>query len=399
MKIAVIGGGAAGLMAAAIASEKHNITLFERQSRVGKKLFASGNGRCNMTNSALTRDNLKLPNNFYNCARAAEIVSRFDYDDFMDYCHNVLGIETFADEQGRVYPRSENGGSVLDAFRLRCIKNKVKICDETFIMKVEKRSKDFKVWLGDGQFYFYDRVIFAVGSNIQIRNFTGFEMLRDFEIDITKTQTSLTPIKTKKVWLPLNGTKVKCRASLLADGVKVMSEEGEVLFRDYGLSGIAVFNLSSYIARDIVKGKSAEYTVSLDLFPELTVDELHKKLAGRVEICGKETKTFFVGMLCNKLADSLIKSCKLGEKLSADDFKTLASYMKDIRFDVLELCGTEKGQVMCGGIDFDEVDENMQSKKVSGLYFVGECMDADGICGGFNLHFAFASGYLAAKSI
>ena len=401
MKIAIVGGGAAGLMAASVASEKHRVVLFERQSRVGKKISASGNGKCNLSNSSLAAERLAEAEarDVYNRREAYGIVSRFDYTALMKYCGEVLGLETYADAQGRVYPRTENSGSVIDAFRLRCQKNNVKTVTDAPVVKIEKSSKDFIVWLGDGQYYHFDRVIFCVGSNIQTRNFTSFDLLNGFDIAITPTQTSLVPVKTKKVWLPLNGTRVKCGVSLLKNGKKRAEERGEVLFRDYGLSGIAVFNLSAYIARSIVMGEKADFSLSMDLFPELSEEELVSKLTARLDVMGADSKTFFVGLLCNKLAEAIIRKKKLPPALAKSDISGLAAYMKNIEFQVSELCDAEKGQVMCGGIDMSEIDENMQSKKVPGLYFAGECLDADGLCGGFNLHFAFACGYIAGSAV
>ena len=159
MKIAIVGGGAAGLMAAVVASQQHNVTVFEKQSRVGKKLYASGNGKCNLSNSALTRSNLKKDNDFYNCQQAKDIVSRFDFDDFMSFCKNQLAIETIVDSQGRVYPRSEHSSSVLDAFRLKCQKNGVNICDGKDVFKIEKQSKGFKLHFGNDEIAYFDKVI------------------------------------------------------------------------------------------------------------------------------------------------------------------------------------------------------------------------------------------------
>jgi len=399
MKIAVVGGGAAGLMAAIVASQKHKVTVFEKQNRVGKKLFASGNGKCNMTNSILTRENIQKPSDFYNCQQAKDVVSRFDFDDFMHFCKDTLAIETITDSQGRVYPRSEQGGSVLDAFRLKCQKSNVKISDVREVIRMEKSSKGFKLYMGNEEAAFFDKVIFCVGSSAQVRNFNSFDLLKNYDVSITKRQASLTPIKTEKVWLPLNGTKIKCNVSLYQDGQKVMSENGEVLFRDYGLSGIVIFNVSAYIARNIVNDVYAKYYVMLDLFPELNIKQLEDKLFDRLAVCGKESKTFFVGLLCNKLANEVINACKLGENVKKEDVSKIASFLKNIKFDVSGLCGDEKGQVMSGGIDFACVDENLQCKNVPGLYFAGECLNADGLCGGFNLHFAFASGYIAGKSV
>ena len=399
MKIAVVGGGAAGLMAAIVASQKHKVTVFEKQNRVGKKLFASGNGKCNMTNSILTRENIQKPSDFYNCQQAKDVVSRFDFDDFMQFCKDTLAIETITDSQGRVYPRSEQGGSVLDAFRLKCQKSNVKISDVREVIRMEKSSKGFKLYMGNEEAAFFDKVIFCVGSSAQVRNFNSFDLLKNYDVSITKRQASLTPIKTEKVWLPLNGTKIKCNVSLYQDGQKVMSENGEVLFRDYGLSGIVIFNVSAYIARNIVNDVYAKYYVMLDLFPELNIKQLEDKLFDRLAVCGKESKTFFVGLLCNKLANEVINACKLGENVKKEDVSKIARFLKNIKFDVSGLCGDEKGQVMSGGIDFACVDENLQCKNVPGLYFAGECLNADGLCGGFNLHFAFASGYIAGKSV
>jgi len=399
MKIAVVGGGAAGLMAAIVASQKHKVTVFEKQNRVGKKLFASGNGKCNMTNSILTRENIQKPSDFYNCQQAKDVVSRFDFDDFMHFCKDTLAIETITDSQGRVYPRSEQGGSILDAFRLKCQKSNVKISDVREVIRMEKSSKGFKLYMGNEEAAFFDKVIFCVGSSAQVRNFNSFDLLKNYDVSITKRQASLTPIKTEKVWLPLNGTKIKCNVSLYQDGQKVMSENGEVLFRDYGLSGIVIFNVSAYIARNIVNDVYAKYYVMLDLFPELNIKQLEDKLFDRLAVCGKKSKTFFVGLLCNKLANEVINACKLGENVKKEDVSKIASFLKNIKFDVSGLCGDEKGQVMSGGIDFACVDENLQCKNVPGLYFAGECLNADGLCGGFNLHFAFASGYIAGKSV
>ena len=399
MKIAVVGGGAAGLMAAIVASQNHKVTVFEKQARVGQKLFASGNGKCNMTNSILTRENIQKPSDFYNCQQAKDVVSRFDFDDFMQFCKDTLAIETITDSQGRVYPRSEQGGSVLDAFRLKCQKSNVKISDVREVIRMEKSSKGFKLYMGNEEAAFFDKVIFCVGSSAQVRNFNSFDLLKNYDVSITKRQASLTPIKTEKVWLPLNGTKIKCNVSLYQDGQKVMSENGEVLFRDYGLSGIVIFNVSAYIARNIVNDVYAKYYVMLDLFPELNIKQLEDKLFDRLAVCGKESKTFFVGLLCNKLANEVINACKLGENVKKEDVSKIARFLKNIKFDVSGLCGDEKGQVMSGGIDFACVDENLQCKNVSGLYFAGECLNADGLCGGFNLHFAFASGYIAGKSV
>ena len=399
MKIAVVGGGASGLMAAIVASQKHSVTVFERQSRVGKKLFASGNGKCNLTNSALTRENLQKPNDFYNCQQAKDVVSAFDFNDFMQFCKNTLAIETITDSQGRVYPRSEQSSSVVDAFRLKCCKNNVKICDVNEVVFVEKTTKGFKLFLSNGEYAFYDKVIVCVGSSAQVRDYNFSVLAKSFDLTLTKKQASLTPIKTEKVWLPLNGTKVKCNVSLYQNGQKVMSENGEVLFRDYGLSGIVIFNASAYIARNVVKEISAKYYVILDLFNELSQKQLENKLADRLEVCGSDSKTFFVGLLCNKLADEVIKACKLGKNIKREDVLKIAKFLKNIKFEVSGLCGDDKGQVVSGGVDFSCVDKNLQCKNVPGLYFAGECLNADGLCGGFNLHFAFASGYIAGKSV
>lgn len=398
MKIAIVGGGTAGLMAAAVASERHKVTLFERQSRVGKKIAASGNGKCNLSNACLTRENMPDIDGVYNCRLAYDIVSRFDYNDFMKYCQQVLGLETIVDGQGRVYPRTENSGSVIDVLRLKCQKNNVKIVTDAPVVKADK-NKEFRLWLGDGQICRFDKVIFCAGSNIQTRNFNAFELINSFGVKVTPIKTSLTPIKTKKVWLPLNGTRVKCKAILIKNGKEVAEEQGEVLFRDYGLSGIAIFNLSAYIARSVVKGEKASFSVSLDLFPELSVEQLRQKLVARLDVTGKDAKTFFVGLICNKLAEAIISKAPLPPTLDCADMQKLALFMKNIVFDVSELCDADKGQVMAGGIDLSEIDDNLQSKKTEGLYFAGECLNVDGLCGGFNLHFAFACGYIAGSAV
>ncbi|MBQ4137783.1 MAG: NAD(P)/FAD-dependent oxidoreductase, partial [Clostridia bacterium] len=131
---------------------------------------------------------------------------------------------------------------------------------------------------------YFDKVVFCVGSSAQTRNFNSFDLLKDFKINLTKRQASLTPVKTQKVWLPLNGVKTKCNVTLYQNGQRVMSENGEVLFRDYVLSGIVIFNVSAYIARNIAKGVDAKYYVSLDLFDEITQKRLEEKLFERFAV-------------------------------------------------------------------------------------------------------------------
>ena len=398
MKVAIIGGGAAGLAAAVKAAEKHSVTVFERSGRVGRKIMASGNGRCNLTNAALTADNYADFLKYYNCERAADTVRRFDYNALKSFFES-MGLEMFSDEQGRVYPFSENSGSVLDVLRVKCQKLNVKTVTDSEVVRVEKGKSSFKVMLHTGEFFFFDKVICAIGSKAQVNNFSKLEHLFGEKLEMTYLCPSLTPIKTKKMWLPLNGLRVKCNVSLFANGKKIKEEFGEVLFRDYGLSGIVIFNISSCIAAEKVKGLKNEYKIVLDLFPQFSLQELIEKLKNRAEICGKQTSTFFVGLFHNKIADAVIKKCGLGEELRNSDFETISAFLKNITFEVQELCGYDKCQVVSGGIKFDEVDENFESKKLKGLYFVGECLDADGVCGGFNLHFAFASGIIAGSSL
>ena len=382
MKIAVVGAGAAGLVAASVLKMKNaDFTLYERSARAGKKLLATGNGRCNITNLCIDKSRYHGDNDFSEYA-----LSRFGYFELKTFFESI-GVPLKA-EGDKVYPYSLQASSVLDM--LRFAEGMCEICD-TEITKITPKKNGFVLKAGDKD-VFFDKVILCCGGKAA-PNLSGggaYNLLTDLG-------HKLTALKPAIVQLKCDGTKA-------LDGVKIDAaikmekrcEEGEVLFTSYGLSGPPILQLS----RD-AKGK----TVALDLTPELSYTEIVNMLSEKRKLTYLTLENLFTGFLNKKLGREILKRCDclpMGREiktLTDKEIKSLASVIKGMKFLITDTNGFANAQVTAGGIscrDFNR--ETMESKLHPGLFAAGEMLDVDGDCGGFNLQWAFSSAYLAALS-
>lgn len=398
--IAVIGGGAAGLIAAITAKRKNtnlSVTLIEGLDRVGKKLITTGNGRCNITNLDLSLSHFHGEDREF-CRYA---LSRFGYNEIKEFFESI-GVD-FVAEGDRVYPASLQAASVVDALRFECDRIGVETVTSCKITDI-KRSADFTLF-AEGEKFTARAVIVATGL------FSGgdkigsdgsiFRLLKNMGIAAVKATPSLVQLKTETDYVKqLKGIKTVATASLLRDGKTISQNTDEVLFCDYGLSGPAILQISRESARD--EGK---YEVSLDLYPNTEKTALTASIIKRIELLKSRTlEEFFTGALNKRLGQVVLKYCgfKLSDSalsLTEKDAEKIAAALKDFRFRVLSNTGFLNSQVTAGGLSTREFDpETMECKKRSGLYCVGEILDIDGDCGGFNLSFAWASGMLAAES-
>jgi predicted Rossmann fold flavoprotein len=398
--IAVIGGGAAGLMAAITAKRKApnlSVTLIEGLDRVGKKLITTGNGRCNITNKSLSLSHFHGEDKEF-CRYA---LSRFGYDEARSFFESI-GVD-FVAEGNRVYPASLQAASVVDALRFECDRLGVSTHLSCKIKEI-KKGAEFTL-LSDSDKFSAKTVIIAsglfsggekIGSDGSI-----FRLLKDMGISSVKATPSLVQLKTETDFVKqLKGIKVVAKATLLCGGKALAENTDEVLFCDYGLSGPAILQISRDSARD-----DRKYEVSLDLYPEKSANELTNQLIKRAELLRERSlEDFFTGMLNKRLGQVLLKYCgfKLSDSvfgLSETDFEKIAKALKDFRFKITSNTGFLNSQVTAGGLKTSEFDsETMMSKKIKGLFAAGEILDIDGDCGGFNLAFAWASGHLAAES-
>ncbi len=397
--IAVIGGGAAGLVAAICAKRKKpslDVTVIEGLDRVGKKLITTGNGRCNITNL-----NLAL-NRFHgeNAEFCQNVFSKFGYEEIRDF-FGSLGVD-FINEDDRVYPASLQAASVVDALRFECDRLGINTVLNTKITDI-KKGNSFTLVSNDDVFNAKAVIVasglFSGGEKIGSDG-SVFRILKNMGLSSVKATPSLVQLKTETDWVKqLKGIKTYAKATLLRNGKKVCANTDEVLFCDYGLSGPAILQISRASARDDNK-----YEVSLDLYPNKSLEALTASLIKRTALLKERTlEDFFTGTLNKRLGQIILKysGFRLSnstDTLSDNDAVKIANTLKDFRFKVTSNTGFLNSQVTAGGLSTNEFDpDSMMCKKIKGLFAAGEILDIDGDCGGFNLSFAFASGMLAAE--
>lgn len=402
MKIAIIGGGASGLSCAIEASEiakekevKAEITVYEAKERVGKKLLATGNGRCNMMN-------INSCSYFGDNSFAKSVLKKYDVQSNLRFFEK-MGMFTRTDEEGRVYPLSNQAAGVLDTLRFECVRLGVKLVTDCEIRKIKKASKGF--YLNDE--IFADKVVLACGSKAQVKAFCGYELLKNLGHTVTKLSPSLTKLTVKNTQLfkSLKGIRHKGEISLYIDNKQIATESGEILFADYGLSGIAVMQLSAFVARHF-SSRNSFPIVSIDLIPDYSTEFVKETLTRlRDRNSDGTADTLLLGFMPKKVGEAILKECGI-----RPDTKLCNLRNKDISMIAVtskgwchEINGTKDfadGQVVSGGALCKEFSsETLESEKHKGLYCAGELLDVDGPCGGYNLLWAWSSGRLCGKSV
>lgn len=383
--IIIIGGGVSGLIAANAAKSK-SVLILEASPRVGKKLLATGNGKCNLLNKNLSADYYNAPD------FVLPVFNRYNEKSLENF-YDDLGLAIRFDSEGRGYPVSECAATVLDILR-RAVSNKgVDIITECRVTGVEKKDC-FVISASCGE-YFADKVLFAAGSDAGF-GIDSLDILdriaanRPFRAALAPLSTDTAPIKG------LNGVRVKCAASLITGGEYVRTEYGEVLFKSFGLSGIAVFNLSSLYVR---AGAPENSYISLNL-----LEQSYKKVLETLIHKAEKFKT--ADELLGGIFHKMVNACILNyagvgarEKCGENDLKKIAAAIVNYRIRIKGVADKSLAQVMCGGINLDGINKNtLESKSVKGLYFSGEAVDIDGLSGGYNLMWAAASALTAAEN-
>ena len=399
-EIAVIGGGASGLMAA-ITTKKSGkeVIILERKDRILKKVLITGNGRCNITNV-----NANISNYFgKNISSVENILNRFTPQDTMDF-FNELGIICNEENRGKVYPLSGQASSVVDALRFEAERLGIKIETEFYVRKIEKDGFKFRIYSEDRKKIEAGRVILAAGGQSYPElgsNGSGFELAKELGHSVTKLSPSIVQLKTEKHQVKgLQGIKTDAAVTAYGDNKKICTYDGELLFTDYGISGNVVFNIS------FVMPLYENVEFEIDFMEKFDYNELYEMLKERKRILSHLTmENYFNGMINKKLGQFLSKVSGI-EKLSKpvkdlndSDIRKLCTVLKKYRVKILETTGFKNAQVTAGGVSLDEVNtETLESKIVKGLYFSGEVLDVYGECGGFNLQWAWASGYIAGEN-
>lgn len=401
MQIAIIGGGASGLACAISAARKARntdsaceITVFEAKDRVGKKILATGNGRCNMLNTDKTPFYFSV-GNFHLYALA-----KFNCESNIKFFRS-MGLYVRSDEEGRVYPLSNQATSVLDALRLECERLGVKILTGYDVNSIVKNDKGFVI---NNELHF-DKVVLACGGMASVKNFNGYELLSQLGHSITKVSPSLTKLNVcdTKYVKQLHGMRHKVRLTLTVDGKYITEETGELLFAKYGLSGIAVMQLSAFITR---LNKNEKAVITADFVPTFSFNGLAEALNEIVNHDkNMKTENLLSGFMPKKLGEAVVRSVnidinsKVGS-LSEKNVRDIAKKAKKFSFAIESVRPFEDAQVTAGGADTKYFSpKTMESLVHKGLYAVGEVLDVDGLCGGYNLMWAWSSGRLCGEAL
>jgi len=402
-RVAIIGAGASGLVCAIEAARKgHNVTLFEKNSKVGRKILATGNGKCNISNEkiTITRYHGESP------SFAKEPLRRFDTHTCKTYFRS-LGLEMREGEEGRLYPMSHQASSVVDMLLHEARSLGVNFLLESEVSKIEKNSADFVVHAKE-QTYHFDACVIATGSVAMPTlgsSGSGYGFAKALGHAVIEPYPSLVQFVSDEPHLKeVSGVKMEANVELYIANQKCANVQGDLLFTAYGLSGSTILDLSRKASHAFVEGEVVH--VVLDLLPNLTRDALSALLQKRLAFAkDKSLSLWLEGMIPKKLAHFIVENIKLthikeASALGAKEIKKIVFALKALRITIKETKGFESAEVCAGGVDVRELDaKSMMSAKVKNLYFCGEVLDIDGDCGGFNLHFAWASGYLVGQSI
>ncbi len=392
--IAIIGGGAVGLIAA-VAAKRHradlSVAVFEKEDRVGKKLLRTGNGRCNITNKYINEDR-------YHGQDVEFIEAAFDRFPraTVERFFRSVGVMIDYVPDGRAYPASYQASAVLDALRFAGEELGVEYICSQEISDIKPKNSGFSL---SGDQYFAKRVIAAYGTSAGLRTPTS-PLLEKMGYKAVEIKPAIVAIKTDPFYVrQLKGIKFEGSVSAVKDSVKLKTSEGEVLFAEDGISGPPALDIARLISH-----KRADQ-VSLDIMPTYSFEELVDILKERRALfAGREMENFFVGMVNKRLGQIIVKYSGVElhsrvSELTDDKLQVLAWALKDFRIKATGTQSLANAQVAAGGIATDQFNPfTLESKLHKGLFAAGELLDIDGDCGGFNLQWAWSSGLLAAES-
>ena len=407
-EVTVIGGGAAGLMAAITAKKNgRDVVILERKDRILKKVLVTGNGRCNLSNINATNENyFGIENRKQDINH---ILNNFLPNDVIDFFENEVGIICNEESRGKLYPLSGQAASIVDGLRFYAQNLRIPIYTDFYVTKVTKEMFEFKIFSEDKRQINSKKIILATGGISYPElgsNGSGYQIAENFGHSLTKLVPTIVQLKTEKHKIKgLGGIKLDAKVSAFGKNEdkfeKICTYEGELLFTDYGISGNVVFNIS------FVFPLYKEVEFEVDFMPKFDYNNLFTILKKRREILKNTTmEQYFNGMINKKLGQFLTKMSgipKLSKNISEltdNEIKKICTILKKYKIKILDTNGFKNAQVTAGGIPLSEINpENLESKKTKGLYFAGEVMDVYGECVGFNLHWAWASGKFAGKNV
>ena len=404
VKVAVIGGGASGLACAVELLRSVNdkdevkVTLIEKLPRVGKKLLVTGNGRCNLTNMNASESGYRGDTDF--AEYALKTITPEKNIEFF----NSLGLYTRTEDEGRVYPLSNQASSVLDSLRFECNRLGVEaLCDYRAVhLKTVDTGVTQKIIVNNRDRF--DYVVVACGgkaAKVHGTDGDSYELLKMLGHKNTPIAPALVSLNCDEFTKALKGVRSICKMDLIIDGEKTHENYGEVQFTDYGLSGIPIMQLSRFVSMS----PSNDIYINLDVTPDFTEDEIQQYLFNRREFGTGLCENVLIGLMNKQLCITLLKECSIAPngkifEMSDNDIFKLTKICKCWKIKIKNSRSFDYAQVTAGGADCSQFDpQTMESKLVKNLFCCGEALNIDGDCGGYNLQWAWSSGRLAGQTI
>ncbi len=404
-QIAIIGAGASGLLCSIVLARFGFIVkVFEKNTKIGRKLLTTGNGRCNISNQNISLENFYTSDKHF----VQYALQQFDHQKFQQFFQQ-LGLELTYKENGRIYPMSLQSSSVVDLLVYEAQKFGVEFILDTKVEQIKYQENTFILKYNENKQKFFDKVIVATGSKAMPKLGScdiGYEFAKTFGHQIINPFASLVQLVSKNKDIKnLSGVKIDAKIDLEIDGQSVICVTGDTLFTDYGISGSAILDVSREASYNLNMGR--QVVVKIDIFPKLTKDELISILSKRLKNSNDKDKYFWLeGFVHKKLIKYIIDSCKIiktkhkAKELNKKDIMSLVYFMKNMKIEIADTKGFDTAEVSAGGVDVSQINKKtMQSNLQNKLYFIGEVLDVDGQCGGYNLHWAWASGFVCANSI
>ena len=402
MKVGIIGAGASGVFAALILKQNYiDTTVIERNANALKKIYATGNGRCNFTNRNVSYKNYHGENPKFTISA----IKKFDNYDVIEF-FNDMGIPEVELENGKIFPKSLQASSIVK--QMMCLANhlEVEFIFDSFVDDVRKNGNVFEVKSNDS-IYKFDYLIVACGSKAYKKSGSdgnGYILMKKLGHNIVKTHPGIVQLRLNgDSFKKMSGTKFKANAKLVVDGKEVFEFYHDVLFTDYGISGPTILQLSGEAIR--AKDKGLDVKIRIDTV-DLDENKLYEHLIYIISLnYYKKINELLVGLINDNLIEEVLNQAGISYdinvcELSKEEIYKLAHTLKNLEFSVSGYKDEDSGQITCGGVDTDEINPStMESKKIKNLYIIGEIMDVDGDCGGYNLQWAFSSAYSCAMSI
>lgn len=398
MKVGIIGGGASGMMSAILLNrEGFDVTILEKNSTLGKKILMTGNGRCNYFNQDIGVDK------YY--------TSDYEFLKTIVNEENILKVKEFLNSLGLVprikngyyYPMSNTATSVLNAFLTEIERLKIKTILDSEINNIKRKENKYQIMV-NGKKMLFDKIIIAIGSKAGLKENANYELLNSLGIKMTPILPALCPLVLNGDFFnKWSGIRAEARVSIYENDKFLKSDLGEVQLTDYGISGICVMNLSSLVSKALYQKQKVK--VHLNFLPNIEKENIDKWLTLRDNTMYQRTVIELLEsiipykLLYILVSKAGIKSNCHYKSLTKKEKDDLINNLSDLTLEIRETKEIFKGQVVTGGIPINRVKTTLEDKEYAGLYYTGEILDVDGICGGFNLGFAWLSSIVVSEDI